>query len=104
MARQKTKAKTQRTKRAMRKSSARKKARKVSSPAKRKQAKQAPGRANRKGMRGAKKLQATKLTNAPVIETVVVDVIEEPLPGVITVTEFEASDIRDVNLDRERKD
>jgi hypothetical protein len=30
----------------------------------------------------------------PAVETVVVDVIEEPAPGVITVTEFEETEIR----------
>lgn len=102
MVKRKTKAKTQRTKRAMRKSTAGKKARKVSSPAKR--AKRALGRAKGKGMKGAKRAQATKLINAPAIETVVVDIIEQPLPGVITVTEFEETDIRNVDLDRERED
>lgn len=104
MVKRKTKAKTQRTKRAMRKSTAGKKARKVSSPAKRKRAKRALGRAKGKGMKGAKRAQATKLINAPAIETVVVDIIEQPLPGVITVTEFEETDIRNVDLDRERED
>jgi hypothetical protein len=55
-------------------------------------------------MKSAQKVQATKPINAPAIETVVVDVIEEPLPGVITVTEFEETNIRDVDQDRERED
>jgi hypothetical protein len=29
----------------------------------------------------------------PAVETVIVDVIEEPVPGVITVTEFEETQI-----------
>jgi len=31
---------------------------------------------------------------APVVETVVVDVIEQPAPGVITVTEVEETEVR----------
>jgi hypothetical protein len=31
------------------------------------------------------------------VETVVVDVIEQPLPGVTVVTEFEATEVRDVS-------
>ena len=33
--------------------------------------------------------------STPIAETVIVDVIEEPVPGVITVTEFEATKVRD---------
>jgi hypothetical protein len=57
--------------------------------AKRKRAKRALGKTKRKEMKVAKRVQSTKLINAPAVETVVVDVIEEPLTGVITVTEFE---------------
>ncbi len=52
-------------------------------------------------MKGTPKVHATKLPNAPAVETVVVDVIEEPLPGVITVTECEETEIRDVNREEE---
>ncbi len=100
MAKQKKKAKVQR-KRSAGKSAARKRARKVASPTKRKRAKQALGGAKRKRMKGAQKAKATGLTNAPAVETIVVDVIEEPLPGVITVTEFEETDIRDVKREEE---
>ncbi len=31
----------------------------------------------------------------PVVETTIVDVVEEPVPGVITVTEFQETDIRE---------
>ena len=37
----------------------------------------------------------------PAVETVVVDVIEEPAPGVITVTEFEETQIPAGRDDRE---
>jgi hypothetical protein len=103
MAKRKKKAKAQRTKRATGKSAARKRTRKVS-PTKRKRAKRTFGRVKRERMKGAQKVRPTTLTNVPAVETVIVDVIEEPLPGVITVTEFEETDIRDVDLDRERKD
>ncbi len=55
-------------------------------------------------MKGAQKAKATKVTNAPAAETIVVDVIEEPLPGVITVTEFEETDIRDVSREEEEEE
>jgi hypothetical protein len=36
-----------------------------------------------------KKARVAKPSPAPGVETVVIDVVEEPAPGVITVTEFE---------------
>ena len=47
--------------------------------------------------RGAKKARKKVRAVKPptVVETVVVDVIEEPLPGVTVVTEFEATDVRE---------
>jgi len=36
----------------------------------------------------------------PVIETTIIDVIEQPVPGVITVTEFEKTDVREAGVDR----
>jgi hypothetical protein len=49
--------------------------------------------------RGAKKarkrVRAGKPPSTPAVETVVVDVIEEPVPGVTVVTEFEATEVRD---------
>ncbi len=101
MAKRKKRAKAQRTKRAKGKTIARKSARRVASPAKGKRAKRTLSEAKRKRVKGAQKVQATKPANAPAVETVVVDVIEEP--GVITVTEFEETDIRDVNLNREEE-
>jgi hypothetical protein len=41
-----------------------------------------------------KKVQRMKQPT-PVVETSVVDVIEEPVPGVITVTEFEETRVRE---------
>ena len=37
----------------------------------------------------------------PAIETVVVDVIEEPIPGVTVVSEFEATEVRKAGAGRE---
>ena len=41
-----------------------------------------------------KAARKVKLPVAPVVETVVVDVIEQPAPGVITVTEVEETRVR----------
>jgi hypothetical protein len=38
-----------------------------------------------------------KPPTTPMVETVVVDVIEEPLPGVTAVTEFEATEVREAS-------
>ena len=88
------------------KSTARRKARKPSRsapgrPAKRTVARAIPrkrlAKANLK--RGAKKarkrVRAVKPPSTPAVETVVVDVIEEPVPGVTVVTEFQATEVRD---------
>jgi hypothetical protein len=68
------------------------KARKASKSARRKAAKRTSTRAKAKHAAkkeaARKKMQRMKQPTSPV-ETVVVDVIEEPIPGVITVTEFE---------------
>ena len=42
-----------------------------------------------------KKAKPMKPPTTPVVETTIVDVVEEPAPGVITVTEFEETDIRE---------
>jgi hypothetical protein len=39
------------------------------------------------------KKEQRKKPPRPAVETVVVDIIEEPVPGVITVTEFEETQI-----------
>ena len=36
-----------------------------------------------------------KQPGAPTVETVVVDVIEKPAPDVITITEFEETEVRE---------
>jgi hypothetical protein len=40
-----------------------------------------------------KKVRARKPPSTPVVETVHVDVVEEPVPGVTVVTEFEATEV-----------
>ena len=42
----------------------------------------------------AKSKRAVVKKVVPTVETVIVDVIEEPVPGVMVVTEFEATAIR----------
>jgi hypothetical protein len=50
----------------------------------------------------AKSKRAVAKKVAPTVETVIVDVIEEPVPGVMVVTEFEATGIRGPNAKPER--
>jgi len=59
-------------------------------------AKAKPRRARAKG----KNVQRMQSEGMPVRETVIVDVIEEPVPGVITVTEFEETDVREARVHR----
>ena len=57
--------------------------------------------AEAKPKRGAKKarkrVSAMKPPSTPVVKTVV-DVIEEPVPGVTVVTEFEATEVREAGV------
>jgi hypothetical protein len=55
-----------------------------------------PVKAKLKGgaKKARKKVKAIKRARTPVVETVVVDVVEEPIPGVTVVTEFEATEVR----------
>jgi len=48
-----------------------------------------------------KKARPRKPLVTPVVETTIVDVVEEPVPGVITVTEFEETDIREAGAGQE---
>ena len=70
-------------------SAKRSKARKVAKTAKRTAAKAKPKRAPVK-----KAARKVKPPVAPVVETVTAEVIEQPAPGVITVTEVEETEIR----------
>jgi hypothetical protein len=71
---------------------------KVRKPAKSvrgKAAKRTSARATpRKRVTKAKSRRAVAKKVVPTVETVVVDMIEEPVPGVMVVTEFEATGIR----------
>ncbi len=92
-----------------RKATTRRKARKPSKPAqgrpaKRRVARAAPRKqlAKAKFKRGAKKarkkVRAVKPPTTPVVETVVVDLIEEPVPGVAVVTEIETTEVREASV------
>jgi hypothetical protein len=74
------------------KSSVRGKSRKMSK-ARGKTAKRTAARAKPKRPAATKKVRAMK-PSAPSVETVVVDVIEQPAPGVVTVTEVEETEVR----------
>jgi len=47
--------------------------------------------------------QATP-SGLPTAKTVIVDVIEEPIPGIVSVTEFEATEVRVASPDSEQQD
>jgi hypothetical protein len=68
------------------------KSRKVAKAAKRTAAKAKPKRAPVK-----KAVRRIKQPVAPVVETVAVEVIEQPAPGVIAVTEVEETEIREAS-------
>ena len=93
MAKRKKRAKVQkRSKVSKGKSTKRGKARSVAKAAeatKRIVAKAKPTRAPAK-----KAVRSTKQPITPVVETVAVEVIEQPAPGVITVTEVEETEVR----------
>jgi hypothetical protein len=73
----------------VRSSAKRGKARKVAKAAKRTVTRAKPKHAPVK-----KAVRKLKQTVAPVVETVAVEVIEQPAPGVITVTEVEETEVR----------
>jgi hypothetical protein len=50
----------------------------------------------------AKSKHAVAKKVVPIVETVIVDMIEEPVPGVMVVTEFEATRIRGPNANLEQ--
>ncbi len=51
---------------------------------------------------GTKKAAPIKPPSTPEVETVIVDIVEEPVPGVITVTEFEETEVREPSVSPER--
>ena len=90
------------------KSIARRKAGKPSKSARKRPAKRTVARATprkrsaeAKLKRGAKKarkrVRAVKPLTTPVVETVIVDVIDELVPGVAVFTEFEATEVREAS-------
>jgi hypothetical protein len=77
------------------KAATRGKARKPAKSVRGKAAKRTSARATpRKRVTKAKSKRAVAKKVVPTVETVIVDMIEEPVPGVMVVTEFEATDIR----------
>ena len=49
----------------------------------------------RAGVRKVARKKATKPPTTSVVETVITDVSEEPVPGVITITEFEETEVHE---------
>src|SRR5450830_282919 len=79
------------------------KARKPAKSVRGKAAKRTSARATpRKRVAKAKSKRAVAKKVVPTVETVIVDVIEEPVPGVMVVTEFEATGIRGPNANPEQ--
>jgi hypothetical protein len=85
---------------------ARGKVRKASKSRRRKSAKRSAAKATpkrrfakvksaRAGARKVARKKATKPPTTSVVETIITDVAEEPVPGVITITEFEATEVRE---------
>jgi hypothetical protein len=80
------------------KAATRRKARKPAKSVRGKAAKRTSVKATpRKRVTKAKSKRAVAKKVAPAVETVIVDMIEEPVPGVMVVTEFEATGIRGPN-------
>jgi hypothetical protein len=46
-----------------------------------------------------KKVRAIKRARAPAVKTIVVDVVEEPIPGVAVVTEIEATEVHEAGAE-----
>ena len=85
------------------KAAPRSKARKPAKSVRGKTAKRTNARATpRKRVTKAKSKRAVAKKVVPTVETVIVDIIEEPVPGVMVVTEFEATGIRGPNAKPEQ--
>jgi hypothetical protein len=63
-------------------------------------AKPKPKRAGAKKV-ARKKVRPTKPPITPVVETIITDLVEEPVPGVITIAEFEDTVVREQGEGRE---
>ena len=86
-----------------RKTATRGKARKPAKSVQGKTAKRTSARATpRKRVSKAKSKRAVTKKVVPTVETIIVDMIDEPVPGVIVVTEFEATGIRGPNANPEQ--
>ncbi len=72
-------------------------------PAKRGKARKAAKAAKRTAKAKPKRAPVKKVARkvkppvAPIVETTVIDVIEQPAPGVITVTEIEKTEVREAS-------
>jgi hypothetical protein len=80
------------------------KARKPAKSVRGKTAKRTSAKAKSKKRATKTKKRAVAKTMVPKVETVVVDMIEEPVPGVMVVTEFEATGIRGPNATPEQSE
>jgi len=80
------------------------KARKPAISVRGKTAKRARAKVKSKERATKTKKRAVAKTMVPKVETVVVDMIEEPVPGVMVVTEFEATGIRGPNAKPEQSE
>ena len=54
----------------------------------------AKAKLKRGAKKARKKVRAIKRPSTTVVETVVVDVVEEPVPGMMVVSEIEATEVR----------
>jgi len=85
------------------KAATRGKARKPAKSVRGKAAKRTSAKATpRKRVTKAKSKRAVAKKVVPTVETVIVDVIEEPVPGVMVATEFEATEIRGPSVNPEQ--
>jgi len=84
------------------KAATRGKARKPAKSVRGKTAKRTARATPKKRVTKAKSNRAVAKKVAPTVETVIVDMIEEPVPGVMVATEFEATGIRGPNANPEQ--
>lgn len=82
----------------------RRKARKSAKSLRRKPAKPRKTKAKLKRRATKTKKRAVAKSVVPKVETVVVDIVEEPIPGVMVVTELEATEIRGSSVSQEQPD
>src|SRR5664280_46343 len=78
------------------------KAHKPAKSMRRKPAKRRGAKAKSKKLVTKTKKRAVAKTMVPKVETVIVDIGEKPVPGVMVVTEFEATEIRGLSTNPEQ--